>query len=163
MGHYEKSKIYLIKNRNDEDKVYVGSTIRNLHTRFMEHKSKYINFNKNKSKKKLYQSIECWDDWYIELFEDYPCDNKEELLKKEKEVIKLYGTLNIVIPTRDKKEYHLDNKNKKREYDLEYRKEREKNTLICECGGKYKPRHKSTHYKTKLHLDYLNAKKNNTE
>jgi hypothetical protein len=31
----------------------------------------------------FYQHIDDWDNWYIELFENFPCDSKE-LLNKEK-------------------------------------------------------------------------------
>ena len=155
MGHYENGKIYLLKNHKDKDKVYVGSTTRELHERFLEHKSRHKSFDKTKKQANLYKNIECWNDWYIELYEEYSCKTKRELEEREKEVILEHGTLNTCIPTRSDEEYRIFNKQKKREYDLEYRKEREKESIICECGGKYKPRHKSTHLNTNTHLNHL--------
>ena len=51
--------------------------------------------------------------------------------------------------------------NYSKEYDKEYREDREDNKEkreelhICDCGGFYKLRHKSTHQKTKKHLNYI--------
>jgi len=30
-----------------------------------------------------YKEVEDWGDWYIELYEDFPCDRKEQLCKRE--------------------------------------------------------------------------------
>jgi hypothetical protein len=38
---------------------------------------------KKNHKRLFYQHIDDWDNWYIELFENFPCDSKE-LLNKEK-------------------------------------------------------------------------------
>ncbi len=43
------------------------------------------------------------NDWYIELYEDYPTTNKEKLLKRESELIREIGTLNKIIAGRTKK------------------------------------------------------------
>ena len=32
----------------------------------------------------FYQHVDDWDNWYIELFENFPCNNKEELNKKRR-------------------------------------------------------------------------------
>jgi hypothetical protein len=37
--------------------------------------------------------VEDWDDWYIELFENFTCDGKEELDKREGRVIREIGTI----------------------------------------------------------------------
>ena len=49
------------------------------------------------------------DDWYIELYENFPCDKRYKLDKREGEVIKIIGTLNKNIVGRTKKEYYSDN------------------------------------------------------
>ena len=46
-----------------------------------------------------------FDDFYIELYENYPCNSKEELNKREGEVIREIGTLNSNIAGRTKEEY----------------------------------------------------------
>jgi hypothetical protein len=62
---------------------------------------------------------------YIELIENYPCNNKEELCKREGELIRQHKTdiINMVIPNRTMKEYKIDNKDKIRDYFNEYRKD----------------------------------------
>ena len=62
-----------------------------------------------------------WSNWYIELYENYPCNSKEELLKKEGEVIRLIGSLNSRIAGRTEKEYKKDNAEKNKEYQKQYR------------------------------------------
>ena len=78
---YQRGKIYTIRCYDDDKLIYVGSTIEKLSTRMAKHRytkdcslSQYVidNFNGN------------WKNWYIELYEEYPCDNKELLEKKEK-------------------------------------------------------------------------------
>ncbi len=45
---------------------------------------------------KLYRIINGeWDDWYIELYQPYPCNNREELQQREREIIRLIGNLNV--------------------------------------------------------------------
>jgi hypothetical protein len=34
---------------------------------------------------------EDWDNWYIELYEVCPCENREQLCKREGEIIRLIG------------------------------------------------------------------------
>ena len=120
MPDYSKGKIYTIRNRNDDTKIYVGSTIQSLAVRFGGHKKRSNDIKKNHYK--LYVEVNNdWSNWYIELYEEYPCNNKEELCKREGEVIRLIGTLNTRIEGRKKKEYAEDTKDIKREYDLLYR------------------------------------------
>lgn len=43
----------------------------------------------------LYQNVNGkWENWYIELYELYPCGSREELGKREGEVIRLISNLN---------------------------------------------------------------------
>jgi hypothetical protein len=102
----------------------------------------------------LYQYVDNdWDNWYIELYEYYPCNNKPELNKREGEVQRQIATINKNVAGRTKKEqqkqyrqnnrdkllenmkqYHLNNREKRleqrkqyhqvnREKDLEYYKQ----------------------------------------
>ena len=111
MPDYNKGKIYTIRCRTDETLIYVGSTIQPLSVRIGGHK---INSRDIKRQNMLiYKTINNnWDDWYIELYEDYPCENKEQLCKREGEVIRDIGTLNTRIEGRTLKEYTEDNKDK---------------------------------------------------
>eukprot|EP00960_Hanusia_phi_P066897 766502-Hanusia_phi.AAC.1 len=45
------------------------------------------------------------DDWYIQEYEKFPCENLQQLLDKEGEVIRLIGTLNTNVPGRISKEH----------------------------------------------------------
>ena len=84
----------------------------------------------------VFISVDDWDNWYIELFENFPCNSKEELNKREGEIIREIGTVNKQIAGRTYKEYYEDNKDemlkkmkeyrqnnkgKKKEYDEEIR------------------------------------------
>jgi hypothetical protein len=111
---YKRGMIYTIRNITDDTLIYVGSTINTLPKRFDGHKQKC----KNGSKIKLYNYItdNNWSDWYIELYENFPCNNKNELERKEGQVIREIGTINKRIEGRTKKEYDEDNKEKRKEY-----------------------------------------------
>ncbi len=119
MPDYSNGKIYTIRCRTDDNKIYVGSTIQPLYKRFGGHKKD--SKRENKKHCKIYTEInDNWDNWYIELYENYPCSCKEELCKREGEIIRLIGTLNMCIAGRSQKEYQNENANKIREYQKEY-------------------------------------------
>tara|TARA_B110000858_G_C17539910_1_gene353071 strand:+ start:112 stop:633 length:522 start_codon:yes stop_codon:yes gene_type:complete len=100
---YKKGQIYCVRCRYDDNLIYVGSTINMLSKRFWGHKR-----NKECS---LYQCVNGdWDNWYIELYEDYSCNNKAELDKREGEITREIGTVNKNIAGRNKKEYYNENK-----------------------------------------------------
>ena len=92
---YKNGKIYTIRCKTDNNLIYVGSTIENrLSARFGKHKYqkgcylyKFINTPENKT---------LWDDWYIELYEEYPCENKMQLVKRENEIIRNVATINKI-------------------------------------------------------------------
>ena len=50
------------------------------------------------------------NDQYIELYENFPCDNKEQLNNREGKVIREIATLNKNIAGRTIKEYYEQNK-----------------------------------------------------
>ena len=121
MPNYANGKIYTIRCRSDDSKIYVGSTIQPLAVRFGGHK---VHSKNEKMYKliKLYQEVNNdWSDWYIELYENFPCSCREELLKREGEVIRLIGTLNKNIAGRDHKEWYNDNIEKVKERGNKYR------------------------------------------
>jgi hypothetical protein len=118
MPDYSKGKIYTIRCRTDDSKIYVGSTIQSLAVRFGGHK---IHSKEEKKKNmKLYVEVNNnWSDWYIELYENYPCSSREELHKREGEIIRLIGTLNYLIAGRDQKGWYDENVDKKHQYYIE--------------------------------------------
>lgn len=110
---YQNGKIYTIRCKYDDTLIYVGSTIQKLCVRMASHRC-----NKGCS---LYQYVNGdWNNWYIELYEDYPCGNKNILEKREGEVIRLIGNINKVIAGRTRKEWCKDNADKLKEYRKEY-------------------------------------------
>jgi hypothetical protein len=116
MPNYQDGKIYTIRCRNDNTLIYVGSTTMTLPRRIAEHRFASVNNNS----RKLYQSVNGeWDNWYIELYEVYPCENKQELCKREGEIIREIGTLNSKISGRTGKEYGKERYENHREEILE--------------------------------------------
>jgi hypothetical protein len=143
---YKKGKIYTIRCKTNPEHVYVGSTIQSLRCRFTHHKQCY--------KCSLYKIINeefdgNWDNWYIELYENFSCENKEELFKREKEIIREIATIN---KNGFKTEEIIKQEN------LAYWKSyRQKNNekISCECGSKIVKYEISRHLKTKKHTNYI--------
>jgi len=104
MPDYQKGKIYkLWSPQGTDEEVYYGSTIEDLRKRKSKHKQK----NNNCKSKILFEK---YDDVRIELVEEYSCNSKTELNKKEGEYIRNNKCLNRNIPDRTKQEYYEDNK-----------------------------------------------------
>jgi len=78
----------------------------------------------------FYQYFNDWNDWYIELY--YPCENKEQLNKREGEIIREIGTVNKTVTGRTHKEYYETNKGKLLDKMKEYRQnnKRKKENMI---------------------------------
>ena len=114
MPDYQKGQIYTIRYRLDDSLLYVGSTSQPLHKRWQDHKDKHNNIKHKEYDYLLYQKIRETNDiknWYIELYEVFPCNNRKELNKKEGEIIRLLNAnLNKVIPGRTQKEYREEHK-----------------------------------------------------
>jgi hypothetical protein len=99
MVNYQKGKIYTIRSRNS-DKVYVGSTCNELRKRFHGHKKKYKRWIDGKgdyvSSYEVFKDGNC----YIELLEKCPCNDKNELERREGQLIRSMECVNkIKYPT----------------------------------------------------------------
>lgn len=106
---YSKGKIYVLRN-NIDDRIYIGSTCQTLSQRIGQHRQNIIDPKKKNTK--LYQAmIELGkEQFYIELVEEYECENQEQLRKREGEHIRSYqSTLNQAIAGRTAKEWYQDN------------------------------------------------------
>ena len=177
MPDYKNGKIYTIRCLSDKDLIYVGSTCQLLSYRWSDHK-------RNSTKEK-YENICLYvqinqkgiDDFYIELYEKFPCTCKEELLKREGEVIRSMGSMNHIISGRTKTEYYVENKdhinllhrnyyekhsedikkNKKQYYheNKETIQIRQKEKMQCECGCMIARSDIAKHKKTKKHIDLM--------
>lgn len=178
MPNYSNGKIYTIRCITDENLIYVGATTQSLSVRFAEHK---------RSKRTAISHLVCdsynndWSIFYIELYENYPCNSKEELDKKEGQITRDIGTINKCIAGRTKKEWfnehpaylqkHKDicktwrenNKEKLQQYRQntklernEYDRNRPK--CKCQCGGCYSGSNKRRHERSNLHQEFLKLK-----
>ena len=185
MPNYQQGKIYTIRCRTDNAMIYVGSTTQSLAKRWGGHKK--ISKEEKQKNRLIYQTInDEWNNWYIELYELYPCDCRNELERKEGEIIRLIGNLNVCISGRTRQEYYADNKDKEKERHKKYCDENkdkkneyykkyydenkdkkneygkiylyENNKIItCICGCNLIKNNLNRHLKTKRHLDLINA------
>ena len=125
MTDYSKGLIYKItcKDGTIQD-TYVGSTV-HLSSRRRGHKSRCNNKKYKYYNLLVYKTIRAnkgWTNWEITLIENFPCDSRTELKKRERHWIgELKATLNCYIPGRTDKEYRNDNKDKRQEYFKKYR------------------------------------------
>lgn len=170
--NYNNSKIYSIRS-NQTDKIYIGSTTQSLSKRFSKHNCDYKSYLLGKYHYVTSFEICKYDDSYIELIEEFSCNNVEQLCKREGELIRSYNCVNKCIAGRSVKEYYEDNKDKIIQNNQIYNKnnidkhnksskkyrETHKNIInekhICECGGKYTTSCKSNHIKTAKHQKFF--------
>jgi hypothetical protein len=94
MPDYSKAKIYAIRAPGT-DSVYIGSTVKSLSARMANHRALYKMWKDGKrehicSSKEMLEKEGC----YIELIEEFSCDNKEQLNKREGEIIR--ATPNVI-------------------------------------------------------------------
>ena len=114
---YNHSKIYKIWSPSRDDLVYYGSTYQSLSQRMSIHRSHYRQFKEGKIRKVMsFKIFEECDDSRIELVENYPCSNKEELNSREGYYIRNNNCVNKVVPCRTRSEYYEDNREKINEY-----------------------------------------------
>jgi hypothetical protein len=123
MVNYANGKIYKLVSFQT-DKVYIGSTCEKLSARIAKHKAKYRSFlNGQKCYITAFEIIK-FDDVDIVLLEESPCVSKEQLHKRERHHIEnTDNCVNKSIPTRSKKEWTNDNKDKIKEYLQEWAKD----------------------------------------
>lgn len=138
-NRYANAKVYRLVNSVD-DEEYVGSTCDALHKRLYGHKK-----TARRKPQPVHHHLNKigWDNVSVVLIEEYACENKMELERRERYWIEeLKPSLNRVIPTRTRKEYYQDTAEKQKELskkwkqdnreadnarDSKYRKERRAN------------------------------------
>lgn len=110
MASYQNAVVYAIRS-HQTDLFYIGSTRTPLHKRLSKHRIDYKLWCKDNTYKYV-SSFEIlkFDDAYIELLEECPCENVQQLHKKEGECIRLHRDVcvNIQIPGREWDEYYKD-------------------------------------------------------
>lgn len=120
MPDYQKAKIYKLWSPS-KNLVYYGSTIETLASRLAKHVGNYKAYNNDNTKAYVssYLVLDC-EDYKIELMEECPCNNRQQLLKKEGEYIKNNECVNILIAGRTKQEWEKENPNKVKEAKQKY-------------------------------------------
>jgi len=156
INKYHNGKIYTIRS-HQTDKYYIGSTCDALHKRFYQHKQDLKRWNKGTHHSVSSYEILKFNDCYIELLENFKCESKNELTKREGELIRLNraNAVNIRIDGQTKLEYWHGGYGKIQD-------EKRKNDKVrCECC-KIEIRKDSLpdHSKSKKHLGNL-SKENN--
>ena len=163
MPNYQNGKIYSIRSRSRPDLIYIGSTTRRLSERFGRHKAPSASTSA--------KQIILIGDAYIELIENYSCNSKEELCRREGEIIRSMDCVNKIIAGRTKeeyreehkeealnraKEYYENNKEKVKDYKQKYYTENKE--IINKKGMEYyeNNKEKSSDYKKKFYQENKN-------
>jgi hypothetical protein len=135
---YKNGKIYKLCNA-DNSKVYIGSTIQTLTERKQSHKDDYKRWKKGThgyvTSFDVYKD-DIFEGVTIELLEDFPCETRKELNKREGYWISTISCVNKLIAGRTDKEYRTDNKEKEKQRHKKY--ELENKEVIKEKRKKYK-------------------------
>ena len=114
MNKYHNGKIYKIVDVG-YNKCYIGSTTESLSRRMSKHRNKYKKYKDGGDK-----HATCYDmfDEYgiehckIELIEYCKCETKDELLRREGQIIKDTDCVNRCVTGRTDREYYEDNYDK---------------------------------------------------
>ena len=150
---------YKITSTNT-DKIYVGSTEKDINERLNQHETHYRLFKDGKFHYiTSFEILEC-KDYKIELLENKVCQSKEERDTVEcKYIINTPNTVNRNLPGRTREQYYNDNKEDIYEYHrqrYQNNKQELKRKHNCFCGGKYTKKHKSRHEKSQKHQTFIN-------
>ena len=178
INKYNKSMIYTIRSPHTE-KYYIGSTTQKLCKRFSDHNRNYKSYLDEKYHFTTSFKILELGDAYIELLEEINCENKNQLERREGELIREHknNCVNRCIVGRTQKEYRTDNKEEitkqKKKYTIEHAKEKslyDKKFAIdnkeminkyrtqpynCSCGSTITTVVKARHNKSAKHLKAL--------
>jgi hypothetical protein len=165
---YKNGQIYAIRSYKS-DLFYIGSTCTPLAKRLYCHRLDYDGFlNGTRHYVTSYEILK-FDDAFIELLEEFPCENKKQLCKREGQLIRSNDKcVNKRVEGRTNAEYYLDHLERIKAYVLEnkdIRKEKRdtkrqaerENPITCECGKTYTSSHIRRHEKSLLHTNYLQS------
>lgn len=151
MPNYQRGKIYAIRSRNDPELVYIGSTCDELRVRLAGHRRDYKRFQNGKYGNTTSFQVLAAGDAYIELIEEYPCNSKMLLNKREGEVMRATECVNKNIAGNWVGKTEAEYKAEYRAANREQIKEQQNEKCVCQCGGRYTRKHKSHHLKTTKH------------
>lgn len=128
---YQNGKIYKIIYLKDLNKIYIGSTYRTLKQRFTQHKAQSKkNYENNKITKYNFHTFlfeNNYENFQMELIENFPCNSKQELENREHIIMteylqQNYELFNICIDHKFKEDVHghLYNKREKEHNTFKY-------------------------------------------
>ena len=138
MPDYKQGKIYAVRSHHTDD-VYIGSTIQTLSKRMAHHRCRF----KTNDSFTSCSSILKHKDAYIELVEDFPCDNIDQLRKREGETIRnTLKCVNMRIAGQSKQDYRDSHKTDIAEHAKVFR-EKHMNAEIQKAATYYQ-NHKDT-------------------
>ena len=186
MNRYENGKIYKIVDVG-YNKCYIGSTCEKLSQRMARHKACYNQYLTGKTKNTITSFI-LFDEYgfencKIELIENFSCNNKEELLKREGFFIEKSNCVNRCLSGRNRSEYskyyrekfpeevkqtkkicYENNAEHYKEKQRLWKKEHEdflKEQVKCDCGAFVSRSWMSEHIKTQKHQDGISEERHN--
>jgi len=149
---YSKTIMYkIVCNDLNVKECYVGHTI-NMTKRKCSHKSRCNNMKDKSYNRKIYQIIRengGWDNWNMLLVEEFPCKDKYQACKREREVYEeLEAKMNTLRPyiTQEEskqydKQYYQEHKQYHEQYHKKYREEHK--DILNEKGRKYRQEHQT--------------------
>jgi hypothetical protein len=111
MSIYANAKIYQVISPN-HPLPYIGSTTQPLCKRMAKHR-----LPSNSCSSRIVVEA---GDAYIELIEEFPCENREQLNKREGEMIRERACVNRCVAGRTRKEYYEANKEEIKAYQKAY-------------------------------------------
>lgn len=175
MPDYQKGKIYFIECIITGER-YVGSTcVPTVAHRLAKHVTCYKQYKKGKSCYVSSYDIIERGNYIIHLVENFPCNSKDELTKREGEVIKQmqdeFIVVNYRIPGQTKSEYYITNKTRIQQAQKKYRdanpelmsnyRVKKSTKYTCLCGAFTCIGHKARHERTKKHIKFIESQKEN--
>lgn len=174
MPDYQQSKIYKIVSPDIEE-CYVGSTTTSLSCRMAQHRRMHKRWVNGKGDYTSSYAILDYGNAVIILIENYPCNSKEELIRKEYEIMRSVNCVNIVktdssLIGLDKDDYNRKYRALNIEKNIQYRKNnpekfkqynknqyemKKHEKKECECGSVVRMLDFKRHEKSKKHQAFL--------
>ena len=154
--------MYCVYKIQIDNECYIGST-KNFNKRFKDHQ-----YRKNDEKYKhlpLYKKMNETENFEMNILEMFDCDKKTIFIKEQEYITKFKPSLNsrgsIINKDiqREKNKIRMRNRTEEQKALANARNKdswKKDEDIICDCGGKYKKRHKYNHFKTKKHLNFVN-------
>ena len=169
MSDYSKAVIYKLYCKDITVlEFYIGSA-HDKNQREEGHKKTCNNENSEKYNYKVYIFIRDnggWDNWIFEVIEEFPCENKIELVEREQYHYDLLNpalnTYKPYIPEEERKEvrrirsakHYQDNIEEISKRHKKYKKDNN-HKHICICGIEYTLDHRARHCDSKKHKKFI--------